>query len=453
MKYFFLALLIYTVNCFADNDPAVNDYAKGIELVTEQKAAIYKIALPEEVYQSITKNNLSDIRVFNQRNEPVPHIIRHSKNKSTVAVEALELPYFPLAMGDVAQSSSNLDITVSNEGKVIRIESENKADKSYQEVVKHYLIDASHIKTSIESIDFQLIGNESNYAKKFKLEYSNDLNQWLPLVNLSTLIELDYGNYSLRNTRVDLPNKKIKYMRFTWLDDVGSLMIDSIKANFRNQSLSDKKYWSTASFINKDETEMIYEFETVGIFNIEQLDVELPEDNTLIDVIIESRIDKEADWSRRHSGVFYKLYLQDTEVAGSPVEINPTTDRYWRIKLHSADGIGQAEPILKYAWRANDLFFLARGEGPYILAYGNANITQADRSTSRLMNVIKQDINNEMVAEAYAGRQIMFKGDAALTEKFSLPWERIVLWLVLITGVIVIAIMVYRLSRQMQRDV
>ena len=404
--------------------------------------------MPEDVYKYVTRKDLSDIRVFNQNHEPVPHIIRQAKTKIVTESSSIELPYFPLP-DNAENQDDGLDITVSSEGKVIRIQSEGGISDVDQGEIKYYLIDASHIDMPLESIDFQLTSNESGYAKTIRLEYSHDLNEWLTLVKRATLTELEYGNYTLKNTRVDLPHKNLRYLRFTWLDDANGLSIESVKANFGDKSLSEKRYWSTTKLINKNDEEAIYEFDTGGVFNIEQINLELPEDNTLIDVIIESRSDKDSDWKRQFRGIFYKLYLQETELTGKPVTVRTTKDRYWQIKLQSTDGIGQIPPVLKYAWRSNDLYFLAIGQAPYILAYGNANTTGRNHSSSKLMNIINQDTNGEMVGKVEVGQEIILKGDTALIKHKKIPWQRILLWAVLIIGVIVIATMVIRLIHKM----
>ena len=451
MKYLLISLIISAGNVLAaENETLMYEYARGFKLITEQQSAIYKIALPETVYKTVSKKDLSDIRIFNQEYEPVPHVIQQSKIKTTTTkIGSLELPYFPIATEAINLRNHALDITVTSEGKVVRIQTEGKGSELNQDTVKHYLIDTSHINASIDSIDFKLKGLESGYAKAFRLDYSNDLNQWQTLVDHATLTDVKYGQYALKNTRVKLPQKNIKYIRFSWLGDVGALAITSVKANFKEEYLSENQYWSTSRLINKNIDEATYVFDTGGVFNIEQINIELPKDNTLIDVIIESRADDNSTWKERFNGVFYKLYFEELELTGKPVSVSSTKDRYWQIRFQSTDGIGNVEPILKYAWRPNYLYFLARGSAPYTLAYGNANTTSNNHVSSRLMNVLKQDISNEMVGLAKIGEEKVLKGESALVVHKTLPWQRIALWAILIIGVIVIATMVIRLVRNM----
>tara|TARA_R110002072_G_scaffold297959_1_gene471292 strand:- start:2482 stop:3849 length:1368 start_codon:yes stop_codon:yes gene_type:complete len=451
MKYALMVFSICAGNVFAVEQESMHEYARGFELKTEQQIAIYKVALPETVYKTATEKDLSDVRVFNQDNEPVPHVIQQSKRKTGEKIESLELPYFPIATEDINLTSNALDITVTNEGKVVRIQAEGKTRELNQETVKHYLIDVSHINTPIDSLDFKLNGHESGYTKVFRLDYSNDLNQWLSLVPQATLTELKYGQYALKNTRVKLPHKNIKYIRFTWFNDVVPSAITSVKANFKDGYLSENQFWSTSRLINKNIDEAIYEFDTGGVFNVEQINIEFPKDNTLIDVIIESRVSENSPWKRRYNGVFYKLYFEELELTSNPVTVNLTNDRYWQIRHQSTDGVGNIEPIFKYAWRPNYLYFLARGSAPYVLAFGNANSNTRNNISSKLMSIINQNLSSQMVGLAKIGKEIILKGEPALIIKKRLPWQRIALWAILIIAVIIIATMVIRLSRNMEK--
>jgi uncharacterized protein DUF3999 len=451
-KYLLCTVIFSGLVNAAEKQVLMEDYAKGFELVTEDRASIYRFTLPEQVYRNITKLDFSDISVFNHAHEQVPHIIKHQLSNNESTVETLELPYFPLHYDESTVIENKLDVTVSSEGKVIRIQADSDVLDG-NDIAKHYLIDISQIDYSIDSIDFKIDGKTTGYSKKIKLESSNDLNNWSSFVRSATLTDLEYGNYSLNNMRVQLPNKKIKYLRFTWVDDAENLFIESIKANFnKNNVVINKKNWVTAKLIDKDNNQGVYEYDAGGLFNIDQINIDLPEDNSLIDVVIQSRPDKGSEWSNKYKGIFYRLYINDTEITREPVSINSSKHRYWRIMLQSTDGIGRGEPSLKFVWRANDLYFLGRGDAPFILAFGNANVKDTTQVSPKLLNIINKKNNGDMIVPAMAGQEILLKGDAALIVEKQLPWQRILLWVILVAGVIVIATMVFRLIKQMDTD-
>ena len=448
MRLFFILGLFLTTNLNAGEQTIeIHEYAKGLELITNTRAAIYKIQLPEDVYKNITRKDLGDIRVFNHGYEAVPHVIGDLIVHQANPHESLSLPFFPIANDAIDNNQSGLDIIVATDGKIVQIQSAD--DQYHTHDSEYYLIDASRVDYPIDSIDLDIKRNVEGYAKKIKLEYSQDLNHWVTLVNQATLTDLDYGDHVLKNTHVILPNKKAKYLRLIWLDESDDLVIDGIKANLNSQHHSIQQNWSTASLINTSENPKSYEFDTGGIFTIRQINIELPDDNTLIDVKIKSRDDMKTKWVTQYKGVFYKLKMKDTEVMSNPINIRPINHRYWQVELESRDGMGKSAPIFNYAWNANELYFLARGEPPFILAYGNASINDVYKPPATLLNIIKQDSKTGMVAEAFAGQEILFKGESALKVKQELPWQRIILWVVLVMGVFVTGFMVFRLSRQM----
>ncbi len=439
-------LFIFVHSSEADDDISINDFAKGFELITDGQAAIYKLSLPEEVYR-ITTQDLSDIRVFNKNNEPVPHIIHGQNVYQTYVNETLDVPFFPVYEDLRSNWESELDITVSSDGKIVRFQSK---DKDSQKLPEYYLIDVSHLDFPIESLELDIANSNAGYTKKIRLDYSEDLNHWSTLVNQATITKLDYGNHKLINTHIGLPNKKTKYIRLSWLDSVHDLIITGIRANLSQNRNHNQKTWSKASLVNLASNPVSYEFDTGGHFYIKQIDVELPEVNTLIDVTIRSRDDIQSKWYVRSQGIFYKLNIGDTQITSGPASVRPVKDRYWQLELKSEEGIGKVAPVFKYGWNSDKLYFLARGEGPFLLAYGNTNLSDRYTPPTSLKYLIQQDNKKEIVAEAELGQQLTIKGDSALEIHEKLPWQRILLWSILIIGVFITAYMVFHLIQQLE---
>ena len=84
------------------------------------KGAIYSVELPEDVYKTVTRNDLGDIRVFNGAGEVVPHTIRASRKEDVIRDEWQPLPYFPLyreATGDAGDLS--MQVRWSPDGSIL----------------------------------------------------------------------------------------------------------------------------------------------------------------------------------------------------------------------------------------------------------------------------------------------------------------------------------------------
>src|SRR5918994_2255319 len=72
------------------------DFAYARQIETPGKAAVYRVALPLDVYRKIARNDLRDLHVFNARGEPVPHVLKSPLVESTLRQPARQLPLFPL---------------------------------------------------------------------------------------------------------------------------------------------------------------------------------------------------------------------------------------------------------------------------------------------------------------------------------------------------------------------
>ena len=90
-----------------------------------------------------------------------------------------------------------------------------------------------------------------------------------------------------------------------------------------------------------------------------------------------------------------------------------------------------------------DLVFLAQSSGPFLLGYGNAS---ADSSSVALDPLVK----GVTVVQAQTGPSHMLGGaDRLRPPPRTVPWRMTVLWLALGLGVVLLAWMAYRLSKEL----
>jgi len=448
MKYFFIFLFTFHLSLFtaksAAQDPAQSDFAYGYTIETDGSAAIYKVTLPEKVYRTVTREDLGDIRVFNQGGRHVPHAIRRQEIRQTEESIRVELPFFPLH--DDLDSES---IRIGEDGTIQVIETEGDAFVTENASIASYLIDLSKLDKTVDELEIDLVGKKGGYIKRAHVESSNDLQKWQTVTANAVLSDLDYGDHTLKKNTIELPNKKYQYLRFTWWDQGHGLQIKSVRALLNTINTDQEHLRATVEGVQSKEDANIYEFNTGGFFPIEQVDIMLPEDNTLIEGTLKSRDNPEAEWRQHYTGVFYSLNMRGTKVDSDDTSVRRTTDRYWQLEVKTGGGIGPEPPTLEFAWLANDLYFLARGKGPFTLAYGNAAAEAPGRPIDALMRVLSDDQQASLINTATPGDEITLKGEQALIPERIIPSERILLWAVLVIGVIVIIVMVVRLFRQM----
>lgn len=142
---------------------------------------------------------------------------------------------------------------------------------------------------------------------------------------------------------------------------------------------------------------------------------------------------------------FYRLDSQGEELRNAAVRIAIDSDRYWLVRFDRAEDFGRGIPRLNIEWIAHELVFVARGEGPYVLAYGGANVKPAQ---ARITTVVPR------VDTAVATLTPSFDlGGSVRREPAAppFPWRTATLWGSLISGVALLGWMAYRLSRQLNK--
>jgi hypothetical protein len=109
--------------------------------------------------------------------------------------------------------------------------------------------------------------------------------------------------------------------------------------------------------------------------------------------------------------------------------------------MQPAGRIGDVK--LQATWDAMDLVFLAQGSGPFVLAYGNASAPSSGVALDPL-------IKGVTVVAARTGPSYVLGGaDRLRPPPATVPWRMAALWSALGLGVLVLAWMAYRLSKEL----
>ena len=188
-----------------------------------------------------------------------------------------------------------------------------------------------------------------------------------------------------------------------------------------------------------------------GNYPVDQVNVLLPDTNMLIEAAVQSRNDPESTWNTHFTGLFYLLTMHGTDLSRQPVKVGPTSNRYWQVDVKTDDGIGTELPKLQVAWVPHDLYFLARGEGPYTLAFGSSRVAAPDKPVNSLMAVLSDEQQQSLVKVAEVGALHTLRGPQALVPVKVFPWRQIALWIILVSAVIIIGVIARKLYREMNQ--
>lgn len=198
-----------------------------------------------------------------------------------------------------------------------------------------------------------------------------------------------------------------------------------------------------------------YEFFLDGHFPVSSVQLLMPQRNTVVQATLSSRADDTASWQRRYQGLFYDLEREGHRLRSEPVALLSFSHRQWRLEVPpNGGGIGSGLPQLELEWHPQRLFFVARGEMPFTLAFGRQQTTAEGMRIDPLLQRLDGDETpTQFIKLAQAGPWFELGGEARLRPlPPPLPWQKWLLWSVLLAGVGVLALMSSSLYRQMRRD-
>jgi hypothetical protein len=174
--------------------------------------------------------------------------------------------------------------------------------------------------------------------------------------------------------------------------------------------------------------------------------VELPEKNTLAQVQLLSRAKSNDEWRMVTAALVYRLSEGDAELTSPDIIVNGDGEPHWLLRVDpQGGGIGSGVPSIQIGWVPQKLVFAARGEGPFQLAYGSAQVRPASFAIERLVPGYKSDAEFK-IQPAKLGEPVTLAGAARLRAAWD--YKKIGLWATLILGVAALGWMATGLARQ-----
>ncbi len=427
------------------------DFAYGLPMQTAGEAAIYRIVLPEIVYAHLTSSDYSDLRVFNAAGEVVPHSLRRPDALQGEAGEPQQVPFFPYSIVRPGDSGpARVQVTINDQGTVVSSSTSNTTDGA--ERVSAYLIDGSALEQAPSRLVLDWESPQDSFVAHVGIDGSDDLDHWHTLVAQASLVRLMFAGRELGRNGIDLPGRAYKYLRISWPTATAGARLTGVKVRVEQQAKPVDTRWVKLGGTAVENAQTLFDYRVRGHLPVERAEVELPEQNSLVDVKLFSRAAETAPWHMRHAGSFYRLQVEGAGLASEPARFTQVNDALWRLEAVSdLSGIGVAVPVLRLGYTPHHLYFLARGEPPFMLAFGAYQVPGRQGEINALLARIDDSKNDAFIAEARSGEMITLGGPGKLEPPPApFPWQRFALWSVLIIGVLVLGVLAWRLGKQLR---
>lgn len=424
------------------------DFAFGYHIDVGGAGAVYSVPLSYEVYQNSVWDNLADIRVFNGKGEVVPHELRHAETIDRHIQVRVNVPFFPLSSESISPDDDvSIEVQRSLDGEIVGIARKG----SVQQPASSYLLDLRQAGPYPLSLHLEWRADGTGVLSPVTMSSSDNLLDWRR-IGRGTLADLLFMGNRIRHRNIVLYDNPGKYLRITLEKGGEAVRLTGVQAVSDGPDFKRRRSWVDLPLRQASEQgEMYLRADLAGTLPVDGLQLRFRQPNSLLQVRIETRVPGEP-WRYQDSALFYQLQEDDITLTNEPLEIGRKNIRFFRMEVLRDGTGGQTKPpTLKVGYLSHDLLFIARGSGPFVLAYGNGRLKGGGPGENRSdLHGLAGEQNRSIVRRAVLTDKIVLGGTERLEKKEETPWEKIVLVVVLLSGAAVLAAMFWSLVKKKQ---
>ena len=419
---------------------APTDFARGAGIRVEG-GSLFRVPLTDDVYDTVVRADLGDIRVLNAAGDAVPHTLRRPPRPATPEAMWREVPSFPMSAVQTA-GQARTQVRVDATGAVLEVMGD-PAPKA----VSAYLVDVSSIDEPLTRLALSWnVPAGVTFVSQVTVQGSDDLDTWRTLVTSAALAQLQRDALVLTQNEIALHGSgRSRYLRISWPADLAAVTLSAVRVRPRSAVTEDEIRWRTLSAVGTEPPGTVL-FDARAQLLVEFVDLEFQTVSDTAEVSVRSRPTPESDWRLSHRGVFYALQESRGSIAmrSEIARIPQTSDRYWSLERTSGGWL--QPPLLRIGWHPHELVFLAQGSAPFTLVYGSARVDATDAPVDALLARLDESARTDQVRTATLEPPRDLGGPDVLTPP--LPGRRLLLWSVLVAAVLMLAFLALRLLRE-----
>lgn len=436
-----LAFCLLAAALPAFGQPA-SQFRASAPLTLAGKGAVQRVELPFEVYRE-ARPDLADVRVINARGEAVPIAFAGDAERTREALPLVALPVFPISTLAPVPGARGPEVTVrTRDGTLVEVRGRGGARVARPAA---YLLDASAIAEPLRALHFAWDAGAGTEVVKVRVESGDDLKAWSALAS-GPLVRVENAGRILSQPRLEFAPRQARYLRVTW--DAPGFVLKEVRAERDAPEQPAARSTRTVT-ATRGEKEGEYLYDLGARLPVEAFRLVPGEPNDVLSASVAARNDDKEAWRTVGWAAFYRLRFDDGERQSPPQEIGRLPARYWIARLGPGAG-STVPPALEVQWRNAQLVFVARGEGPFELAFGNPQARPV------ALPVASMFPSYERLAEL---RLPVAKAGAVVARPPPSRWDqlvgeinprRLMLWSILLAAVALLGFMAWRLSRQMR---
>jgi hypothetical protein len=439
--------------------PPLSDYASQWPLAATDEGA-YALALREDVYRELVRDDLRDLAAFNADGQPLafgPMPASHAPQPS----EWREAVWFALpASGDapaIPGEQLHLHVRRTTSGELSLDASlgttpvEATAPAAARDV-RDLLVDVRAPGFAVEALEFEARGDAGDFNLQVAVEASEDLEHWRSVVASASLARLHQSGHLLSRKRVAFPGLETAYLRVRTLSSQ-PLPLASLRLQVRSLGPRPKipaLQWTAAEPAGRDGNDYLYRLP--GRLPAEEANVLLAGDNQLAEVTLSVRDDESQPWRFIGGLGVFRLRGAGVSLDNESLAIGRERARFWRLSVAGGQMLAQA-PELRLGWRPETWLLLTHGRAPYVVVAGSQRAQRQDMPLDALVAQVRSKYGpGWQPALTGLGPGRVAGGETALTAYDPGRKRTWLLWGILLLGAVGVSAMVLHLLRSPPAD-
>lgn len=358
--------------------------------------SLLSLELSETVYSRLRREDYKDICVFDNSGTPVPFsLLAPEARNSTASASFGELPVFPWqperekperAKQQIVHAPGKADVEIDTQGGIIRIraqggqaapapggeEPESPAKPPHTLLVDMAAFsDAARLPQGFSPGELRSASllltpaDKSSFIATVRMLSSDSLEKWSPAGSAQSLARIAHGENTIERLSLELPLPCPRYLLLAFSGDVPAIRSIAAFGEYSRREVRVRESMLSGR-LSPDKRSVSYD--VTGAYPLTGAAFVLPGPDVMSVRLEESVADGKA-WRLLTQGTIYALEKDGVSLNSPPFPLSRQKGGLWRLTA-AGDIPFAAAPELRLVWKPYTLLFLARGEGPWTVAYG-----------------------------------------------------------------------------------
>ena len=434
-------------------------------IAVQRNAPFVELALPAAAYAHSRRQGndgsdggVRDLRIVDSRDERVPFAWLAPRAGEARNSESLrDAVLYPLPARPLADGSWRAPIDIVVEGERINVRRLVARGTATDGAARSggWLIDTGERRADAAAPDQLRLAwsGPAEFSAAFDIATSDDLRTWRA-GGVGQLLALQSASGALTQPNVLLPANGGRFVRLVWADAAAAPAVTGAQAVTTQRDTvaldapTDLSFEGTSPA--KDASPAVargVDFDLGGVLPLASIELQWTAGTHVAPVRVLGRNRADEGWRELGSAVFYRLDREGA-VSNSPRWKLRTNVRYLRVTPDErAAALDPAQLRLRVQAELAHLVFATQGQAPYRVQVGAAQASSAALPISALVPSLSDErarFGNATLDDWTEIAAAARRDDAKQREAALRPW---LLWVVLIAGVAVLGLMVWRLAR------